>query len=58
MKAPIHSILTGNRSERNKFLETLLTYGDVDVNLRDLDGDAPLHVAIKVTHQPIQCNAD
>lgn len=48
LKAPIHSLLTGNCSERNGFLEKLLTYGKVDLDLKDLDGMTPLHLAIKV----------
>ena len=50
-KAPIHSILSepSNYSEKNKLLETLLTYGDVDVDLKDLDENTPLDLAIKVS---------
>jgi len=48
-KAPLHSILTGNRSERLKFLEVMLIFGlNIDINLPDLDGNTPLHLAIKV----------
>ncbi len=47
-KAPIHSILVGQPQERNRLLEVLLTYGSVDVNLKDLDGMSPLHLAVKV----------
>ncbi len=47
-KAPIHSLLLGNRPQRNRLLEVFLTYGNVDVNLQDLDGSRPLHLAIKV----------
>lgn len=47
-KAPIHSILIGQPQERSKFLEVLLIYGSVDVNLPDLDGMSPLHLAVKV----------
>ncbi len=47
-KAPIHSILIGQPQERNRLLEVLLIYGSVDVNLQDLDGMSPLHLAVKV----------
>lgn len=47
-RAPIHSIVVSDSENRHSLLQTLLTYSPVDVNLKDLDGMTPLHLAVKV----------
>ena len=52
-RAPIHSIVVSESEDKYNVLQTLLTYSQADVNLMDLDGMTPLHLAVKVC---LQCN--
>ena len=47
-RAPIHSIVVSESEDKYNVLQTLLTYSQADVNLMDLDGMTPLHLAVKV----------
>jgi calcium-independent phospholipase A2 len=50
---PIHSIVRSKLKDRAKCLETLLVYGNVDVNTRDAHGMSALHFASM--HGDIRC---
>ena len=52
--APIHSLVKRkakgkkNQKEKMHLLVTLLTFGDVDINMLNGDGYTALHLAVKV----------
>ena len=48
--APIHAIVRHKRKRRLDLLVTLLTHGDVDVNLPGSDGNTALHFAVSVSY--------
>lgn len=47
-QAPIHTIITSKRRKSPSLLLTLLSNSNADVNIRTLDGEIALHLAVKV----------